>query len=420
MFNFLKKLFSGRKEEIAKKEEVKVEELGNWFKNKSDNIFSGLDVKVTEIKNRIKEEITKTKDNLSILSIARLQNPKISVRETQFMEGNRNAYILGVNNFLRGIDLENKDYPALLEYCNNFNLTLEKFGKSTFRPYHILQEFFAHESRDVAINTKNIDHSIKELRKAIENANIHKINEIKSLITELNNKVKQKNDLERALKESEKIKDGLIQKKESVEVSINELKKSKEYKQLNDLRANKEVLLTSIREHNAKVIHAFSVMERPLRKLTRVVFEGSELLEQYIENPVSALISDNELKIIGLLKKLEENLNNFTLELKDKKREKVLDTVNFLTEEFLIDFVSKHNELNKKIKDAEKEINENEALKREKKLNYELDDIKDDLGEVNKEIENKNSELRKINIDEMKNNLEKEVNELLKANIVIS
>lgn len=419
MFNFLKKLFSKLGEEKIKKEEIKIEELENWFKTKSGSILKDLDIKIENIKNKIKEEITKTKDNLSILSAANLHNPKISVKETQFMEGNRNAYILGVNNFLRGIDLENKGYSSLLDFCNEFNVRLEKFGKSTFRSYHILQEFFANESRDIAINIKNLDNSTKELRETMEKANINKIDEIKSNIIELNTKIKQKNELESILKNKIEFKESLIKNKKDIEKRINELIKSNDYKKLNELNVDKEIILANVKDYNIKIIHAFSVMERPLKKLTRVIIEDSELLDKYIENPVKALVSDNELKIMALLKKLESNLNNYTLDLKDKKREKVLETIKGLTEDFFKEFVSKHNELNKRLEDLENSINENDAFKIENKLNYELDNTNNNLEEVNSEILENEEELSKIDVEGMKSNLKSKINELLKVNVVI-
>lgn len=404
----------------ANKEEINLEELENWFKIKTDKIFSDLDDRIKEIKGRIKEEVAKTKDNLALLSAAQLHNPNISVRETQFMGGNRSSYILGVNSLLRAIELDEIDHYGLLEFCNDFDSRLEKFGKSTFRSYHILQEFFAHESRNIAINIKNIDSSIKELRISIENANVNKIDEIKRDITNLNNRIKQKDEIGLRLKDKEKEKEELVKNKENIEKNADEVRKGKEYKKLEELKANKEILLAAVRDHNAKIVHAFSVMERPLKKMIKVVVEDGDLLERYIENPINTLISDNELKIVVLLNKLENNITNLTLELKDKKREKVLETIKGLTESYIKEFVNEHNELNKKLENLEKEINENEALKKENKLNYELEDVNNSLEEIGIGIESNKAELEKININEMKEDIAKKINEILKINVAIS
>jgi hypothetical protein len=420
MFKFLKKLFSEPEEaEQVRGEEIKISELNSWFKSKSDHIFNDLNVKVKSVKIRIKEEITKAKDNLAILGVAKLHNPKISVKEIQFMEGNRRAYILAVNNFLRGVELEKEDYSAILHFCSSFEDKLERFGKSTVRTYHILQEFFANEGRNIAINIKNLDALIKELKMAIGKAKIHKVSEIQDSIVELNNSIKQKNEFEVLLEDQEKVKSGFIKNKAEFENELESLLKGKGYKQLNELKVDKETILASIREHNAKIVHAFSVMERPLRKLTRVVMEDNEVLKKYIENPVEALVNDNELKIVNLLKKLEHNINNYTLDLKDKKREKVLETVKGLTEEFLREFINKHNELEDKFTKLENDINENEALKMENKLSYELSNAKDNLEKVSIELLNKEQELSKINIKGIQGSLENEINLLLGTDVVI-
>jgi len=420
MFKFLKKLFSEEEQEEVKEEGIDVDDLDGWFKDKSDKIISGLDVKINDVRGRIKEEILKTKDNLAILSTSRLHNPKISVKENQFMEGNRKAYVMAVNAFLRGMDLDKEGHSDLLEFCDDFNHRLEKFGKSTVRTYHILQEFFAHESRNIAINIKNLGSMVGDLRNDINSAKVAKIDEIKGEIVVLKNKINQRKEVEKLLIEKEDVKSGLIRNKDAIEKEIGDLIKSKGYKHLNELKADKGVLLAAIREHNAKIVHAFSVMEKPLKKLTRVVIEEVDLLNRYMENPVETLVNDNELKIVGLLKKLEKNINNLTLELKDKKREKVLETVKGLTEEFLREFVNKHNELDNQLKGLENSINEDEALKEENRLNYELNNVQDNLEKVSGEIESSEIELGKIDIENMKKELSGKINDLLKVDVVIS
>ncbi|MEA2038089.1 MAG: hypothetical protein U9O94_11380 [Nanoarchaeota archaeon] len=421
MFNFLKRLFfEQEKPKVVEKEEIEPDNLENWFQHKTNKVYSDLDVSVKKLKGNIEENVLKTKDNLALLGTAKLHNPKISVREKQFMEGNRKAYILGVNNFLRSVRLEEKEYLKLLELCSDFGLKLDKFSKSTARPYHILQEFFANESKNIAINIKNLESSIKGLESSIKNTHIDQIDKTKEEIISLNNKIKQKKDLDNLLGEKGKIKEGLIKNKEEISNKLSELLKSKEYAHLNDLKANKEVFLASIREHNTKVIHAFSVMEKPLKKMVRVVLEDANLLEEYMKDSVNALIKDSNLKIIGLLVKLKNNINNYTLELKDKKREKVLETISGLTEEFLREFINKHKELNEKLENIETEIDTNGSLKEENKLNYELSNVNDNLEKVGDEINNNHKELGKIDIKEMKHSLQKEMNNLLKAEIVIS
>jgi hypothetical protein len=420
MWKFLRRIFLEEVKKEDKKEKLGINEIEKWFKDKTKGIYNGLNIEVGEIRERLNREILSTKEDLAVLNTAKLHNPKISVREKQFMEGNRKAYILSVNNFLRNIDVGETDYDALLNFCHLFGTRLEKFGKSTVKSYQILQEFFAHESRNIAIRVKNIDGLVRKMHDRIMAANLSKIRLIEEMINELKEKILMQGKLMQAFQEESNKRNALSNQKEKKEQELLDLKKSKEYKELNALKEEKDRAEANIREHNAKIIQAFSVMERPLRKLGRMVLEESELLEHYIDNPVKALIADNELKVVGLLKKLEGNINNLTLELKDKKRQKVLNTVKGLTEEYLADFVTRYNELEEKLAEIKGRINDNHAQNKENELKYELGSLNEKLEAAAKEVESVNTEVSKININRMRQNLVKEINELLKTEITIT
>src|SRR3989339_1449026 len=123
MFNFLKKLFANGE---TKEEKVSINELESWFNGKTSDILKELDNKISIAKDKIIEEIKKTRENLDILEKAQLHNPKISLREKQFMEGNREAYIKRANIFLKQINLEGS-HNELLEFCSNFDNALDSF-----------------------------------------------------------------------------------------------------------------------------------------------------------------------------------------------------------------------------------------------------------------------------------------------------
>ncbi|MBW2989365.1 hypothetical protein KY358_03545 [Candidatus Woesearchaeota archaeon] len=419
MLSFLKKLFSRQEEEVVEREEIQAGQLMGWFDARSDKIISGLDSKLESIRYEIRSGITKAKDSLAVLSTAKLHNPDITVKEMQFMEGNRKSYILAVNNLLRGIELEGRDYSSLVSFCEDFISRLDNFSRSTLKPYQILQEFFSHESRDVALAIKKIDGSIKGLKEAISRAEIFKIEEIKKSILDLHKRIRQKRDIDGLLSSKSSSKQSLMKSKSAIEKEISTLSGSREYRKLNDLTAGKEAVLAGIRDHNSRIIHAFSVMEKPLRKLQRMVLQEGELLQAYLENPVKALVNDNGLNVIGLLKKLEKNINNCTLDLKDKKREKVLETLKGLTEEFLREFINKHNEMESSLKGLEDSIEENEALKKENKLNYELSNMEGSLEKLNSEILSYGQELSRMNIAGIKESLSEKINSVFHSDIVI-
>ena len=165
MFNFLKKFFTKKEIETIK---LELKDLKSFFDEKHKEVEKELNSKIAEIRGKIAEEITKTRNNLETLKKAELRNENIPVRAKQFMKGNREAYIRIVNNLVDSINIED-DYNSILKFCDNFNETLLHFTKSTTKAYQVLQEFFANESREIALNIKQFDSLIKRLISGSEN-----------------------------------------------------------------------------------------------------------------------------------------------------------------------------------------------------------------------------------------------------------
>ncbi len=420
MLSILKKIFFGNsKEENEQVETIHLNELEDWFKKKSDSIISDLNVKIDEIKASIRQEITRTKDNLAVLATAKLRNPNISVKERQLMEGNRKAYILGVNRFLREIVLD-VDYNKMMEFCNNFSLRIERFGKGTVRPYAILQDFFANESRNIALNIKGIESLIKKLQTTLEEARLSEIDEIMASIRDLCYKVERKEKDKAALGEKMILLSKLEKTKSKIESEIGNLRKSEEYKKLNQLRLEEERVLSKIKENEIRLVNAFSIINKPLRKMERVVLENAEILAGYIENPVRALEKDDGLKIIEILKKLENNINNYTLDLKDKKREKVLIALSNMGVDFFKSFRNNMLGLKKELERLKREIENNNTFKEEQRLNYELESVKDNLEKTMNLVEDKKKAIEKLDINKIKNELEEKISSFFDTKISIS
>ena len=192
MLKFLKSIFT--KKEI-KKEEIALNELENWFNQESKIIFNDLDEKIGEIKSKINQEIKKCIENLEILENTELKNPNIPIRAKQAMEGNREAYIKRINIFLNNSYLNKTNYDEIIDFCNNFSNELNIVAKSTLKSYQILKEFLANESSNVAMNIKNLDNNIKELKNLIINSDLKDIEKIKSGIFDIKPKLNKKNNL---------------------------------------------------------------------------------------------------------------------------------------------------------------------------------------------------------------------------------
>src|SRR3989338_1120374 len=112
---------------------------------------------------RIDEETQKARMNVEVLESARLQNPNIPFKAKQYMEGNRKAYARAISSFIGHMEINNRDYFYLLDFCRQFDGLINDLNKGTLRSYSILQEFFANETGKIAQNLKNFDTLFNEL-----------------------------------------------------------------------------------------------------------------------------------------------------------------------------------------------------------------------------------------------------------------
>ena len=187
MLNFLKKLFA--KEEIQE-EKIELNELNSWLDQKTKPLFENLNNNINQIMDKINNEKQKVNENLKKLENAKLQNPKIPERVKTIMEGNRAAFIKKVSHFFDNLDFKFDNYNELIEKCNNISNEIESLGKSTARSYQVLNEFFAREAENIAIDIKHVENYSKDIANSIKNSKISNIDKIKDNIADIKNKIK--------------------------------------------------------------------------------------------------------------------------------------------------------------------------------------------------------------------------------------
>ena len=83
----------------------------------------------------------------------------------------------------------------------------------------------------------------------------------------------------------------------------------------------------------------------------------------YLNNSLEALLEDKELKILEIIGKIKEAIAKGELELKDKKKDKILQELDKLDKDYFNLFLSKYNELNKKYIELKSEIGKIDLIK---------------------------------------------------------
>ena len=417
MLDFIKKLFA--KKEIPE-EKVELNKLSTWLDEKAKPISEKLNNNINQIINKINNEKEKAFENIKKLENAKLQNPKIPERVKTIMQGNREAFIKKTSFFFNNIDLKFNDHNEILEKCNNIENEIDLLGKATAKSYQVLNEFFAREAENVAIGIKKVESYSKDIKNSIKNSEISGIEKIKDDIANIQRKIRLKekysNDLEDNKNNSQKNKNKLLE----TENKINEIRSSGDYKNYERLLEDANKIQLEINDIENKLFHDFSALEKALRKYSKIAFEDEELILEYAKSPIKALMTDESLKIIKILKDLEKNIVDNKLELDAKKSDKTISRIRELEADYFADNKNNFKNLNEKLDRVKSEIRDNNAKKELDSYNNELDNIKLNIEKLDNSISSLNNELGKIDIEKLKENLQEEVNKLLDVKVIVS
>ena len=334
-FRHLKKIFLKEEPEIKEAIEISLQNLEEWLNEKSKPLMEDLNQKIEEILMKINQEIERSRVSVEILEKAKLQNPNIPFRAKQYMEGNRKAYLRAINSFLGHMEINNKDYFYLLDFCKLFNELIEDLNKGTLRSYTILQEFFANETNGIAQNLKNFDTLFKSLKSILHDKRLVASNSAREKAQSLKTKTKQKINKDIDLKIMEAELELMKKEKDGIMTEIEAFNKSDKHSNFLKLNEEKRSKANSFYNEENQILQSFSVLERSLRKYSHVAFEHEEIVLEYLNKPIETLANDKELKILEVMKKMETMLNENQLQIDDKKKEKSIEEIRKLNKELL-------------------------------------------------------------------------------------
>ncbi len=413
VFEFIKSLFKPK----AESEEVKLEELENWFREQIKEKLESLKADITFMFAKFNEEINKLKENLGMLEKTRLQNPNISVREKQIMEGNRQAYIKKVSAFIDNISLE-KSPKKVQEFCNAFEDYLDNLDKNTKKPYFVLNEFFGNEVKVIARNIKDLDKNVKEIKSVMERKEIKQIEavekEIKNMLSKmaLNENFKKKlTEIEQELEEDKKYK-------EEINSGIEKIKNSEEMRALQQLKKEMENLDERINQVKDPFLHNFAAIEAALKKYSKIALDEKTVLH-YLGDPLRKLLKDSDLKILKILENIKGNVNKNIIELKDKKKEKTLQTIEAMDRKYFENFLGNYNQLLDKKRGINKKMEENRIEEKLKEGSLKLNQIDEKIENKNKEIQKLKRELESVKIDGLVRGIEESIERTLNRKVYI-
>ncbi|HLC61528.1 MAG TPA: hypothetical protein VJI52_00745 [Candidatus Nanoarchaeia archaeon] len=414
MLEFIRKIFKSEEPETKQVTGIELQNLEGWAREKSKPTTEEIKIRTDEILMKIDEELQRTRFNVEILENAKLQNPNIPFRAKQYMEGNRKSYAKSVNSFLGNLEINNRDYFYLVNFCKEFELMLNDLHSGTLRSYTILQEFFANETNKIAQNIKNFDNFFKELNSVLKDGRMVAIDSAIEKIRGLKAKAKQKINLDIELKDAEASVMLAKEEKDSLMAEIMNFDRGEEHNEFLRLNEERKDKTKSFYEDENRIIQSFSVLERPLRKYSHVAFEHEEIVLDYLKDPISTLADDKGMKILEILKNLENLLNENKVQIDDRKKEKALEETKKLSKEFIEQFMKKYFSFKAEIEGIDSRIKSSRVAEKLKDYNNKLEEVNIRIDKNNEEYAKLKNDFEKLNetILTLKNDVENSVKNL--------
>ena len=400
--------------------EVNIKKLKPYADELLKDKLENINKKIEEYYHNIEEAKSKIGKNLKILSEAELQNKNVPTRALQMMEGNRDAYIKKINKFFDEIELPNIEaYSSINDFCINFDLRLSELNKSTFKGYEIMKEFFYNQAVEVAMNIREINENIKNLKKVVDNDELSKIENLKRFVDNIDKYNENKKKITEEIEEQKKKIENINEKIENVKKKFDEIKKSKEFEEYRRTDEEKELIIQKIKNEKDEITQLFAILERSLRKYKRGSL-NEKIIEEYLEDPNEALIKDNDLEILKVLESLKRNIEENKVELKDKKKEKTLDAIKILKKEFIDekrDKLEQHTRTKIIFNERLRKNNINYLYQEEK---YKIEHFIKKLEEEKHQLEKLEKEKEDIDFEKLKENIKKEFFNLFNIKLNIS
>jgi len=330
MFEFLKRIF--KKEEPIPNEEVKLENISKWFREKTRPVIIELKAKISSRLQEIKDILKRLADAVDSFEKAEVKEPeKIPEQVKNIVLGHRDNYIRVLRNGLLSIEIPAKiSSKTVNKFCSNANNYLNQIAQSSIKSHYTSQHLFSEHTDAITRIIREISNSINAINECVNEKKILDIRNIKKQLSILNEKYSRKQDLLKQLDEFNSKLDEAKNLRTETETKIANLLKCDDFMQLKNEQDMLKAADETIDRSKRFIVDRFSPLEPILRRYSKVTIENEALVKGYAENPVKMLVEDKSLKIINVLEKLRKDIASDSIEFGDKKKDKLLEKIDVI------------------------------------------------------------------------------------------
>lgn len=343
MFKFLKNAF-GKKEICLNFDEIE-NHLGS-SKKKNDVL------KIFDDILGIKEKI---KANLQGLENVRLDQ-KVEDKLRNMVKGNIPAFMQAVNKFLDKIQIPEKTNSLeIMGFINNTESELESFNKKTYKNFHIMSNLIGKELENVVKEINRLNGALGGLKK-FSNF-FEEEDNVREKIAQIRRYMETKDERKNMLENRKKEKENLIKENDENERKIKLLYLSPKLTKLKNHKKQLKEFHADMLAFRNLLIDLFSIFQKGLKKYNNLCY--IKLVDDYINNPVEALLKDNDFEILKHLDEIKKLIEQNKIEIKDDKKNKVVEKISRLERKDLEEFRKQHRELVDKQKEVKEKIEQN-------------------------------------------------------------
>ncbi|MBT3465560.1 hypothetical protein HN451_11310, partial [archaeon] len=289
---FLEKLFNTKKEA-----QIPAIELQEWFENQSEDNLKKIDENIDSSFNEVENIKQNIITHLKELEKSELMNPDvIQSREKHMMQGNREAYIRKMNNFLDSLTIPELTYDSALEFSQSLEEKLDTLSQNTQRSFYILKNFFDDVLSKITKELKELENTGKYIIKIVTEDEVKKILDTIDSIKDFNERLHNKEKIETKLDEMNVELVEKENKKEETKEKIEKLKSSESFIEYNNLIIKESNANKKINKIKTDILQVISPFEKSLRKFQRESVK-EEIIKAYLNNPSKALLQDKDIDI---------------------------------------------------------------------------------------------------------------------------
>jgi hypothetical protein len=269
---------------------------------------------------------------------ATLMNTKIPEREIQIMDGNRENYIKRISHFLANIDVP-KNYLDTYDYCVRFSQNLEALNREVQKNIFVLQHFFENEVRAINKSLHGLEEIIIDIRALLEKNGVEVLKEIQEEIKAFTENIVKERDFQGQIAEEE-ANVGLHQDKlGKLNERIKTIITGTDYRALEAFNKEKDDAEQEIKNILKAEYEIFSSLDTGLKKFY-YLNPDRKIIREYMEDYRKGITADRNLEIAEILQSLKTGIENNLIDLKDRKKEQCIESINRLNLEHLKDMQS--------------------------------------------------------------------------------